>query len=89
MKLVSKWAVKNPLTIEERKKIKEGLEMDLSYGELSSYVGRDKSTVMRESKRLGSYKDYDPEKAQEHFEKLQKEKREKISKTKRLCSNNK
>lgn len=69
--MVSKWSVKNPLTIDERKKVSEALELNMSYGQMAEYVGRSKSTVMRESKRLGETSDYDPEKAQKHFEDIQ------------------
>lgn len=70
-----------PLTLDERKKIKEGLELNLSYTQLAKHVGRNKSTVLRESKRLGTPDDYDPEKAQAHFEMRQQEKIEGIKRT--------
>lgn len=79
--MVEKWSVKNPLTLDERKKIKEGLDLGLSYSKLALHVGRYKSTVMRESKRLGDVSDYDPEKAQQHFENGQKEKYKQITET--------
>ena len=69
--MVSKWSVRNPLTIEDRKKIHEGLKLNMSYGQMALHVGRSKSTVLRESKRLGDTSDYDPEKAQSHFEDIQ------------------
>ncbi len=69
--MVSKWSVKNPLTIDERKKIHEALQLQMSYGQMAVHVGRSKSTVLRESKRLGDTSDYDPEKAQSHFEGIQ------------------
>ncbi len=58
----------NSLTMEERVKIKEALDMNLSYREIAEYVGRPKTTVCREAKRLGNYTDYDPIKAQKDFE---------------------
>ena len=64
----SKWIAINPLTLEERFKIKEGLILDMSYSQLALHVGRHKSVVMRESKRLGKAEDYDPIKAQADFE---------------------
>jgi len=70
--MVGKWSCINPLTIEEREKVKEGLDMNMSYSELAIHVGRCKSVVMRESKRLGSPINYNPEKAQKDFEHKQK-----------------
>jgi len=67
-----KWIAINPLSLEERCRVKEGLNLNLSYSQLASYVGRCKSVVMREAKRLGTYKDYDPQKAQDDFESKQK-----------------
>jgi len=67
-----RWRAMNPLSIEERLKVKEGLDLDLSYGALATYVGRCKSVVMRESKRLGDIRKYDAYKAQEDFEAKQK-----------------
>lgn len=69
--MVTKWSVKNPLTIDERRKIQEGLELNMSYAQIALHVGRSKSAVLRESKRLGDTKNYDPEKAQSHFEGIQ------------------
>lgn len=69
--MVTKWSVKNPLTIDERKKIQAALELNMSYGQMAEYVGRSKSTVLRECKRLGEVENYDPEKAQKHFEDIQ------------------
>lgn len=66
--MVNPWPCINPLTIEERRKIQEGLALDLSYSELALHVGRCKSVVLRESKRLGDISDYDPDLAQENFE---------------------
>lgn len=70
--MVGKWSCRNPITIEEREKIKEGLDMDMSYRQLSQHVGRSKSTVMREAKRLGDVSNYEAKKAQEDFEFKQK-----------------
>ena len=70
--MVEKWSCINPLTIEERRLIKEGLDLNMTYREISLHAGRCKSVVMREAKRLGNIKDYDPDKAQAHFEEKQK-----------------
>ncbi len=72
--MVGKWSCKNPLSISERHLIKEGLDLNMTYAELSIYVGRCKSVVLRESKRLGRFEDYDPEKAQKDFEYKQRRK---------------
>jgi IS30 family transposase len=69
--MVEKWSVYNPLTIEERILLKEALDLNLSYKEIGLYVGREKSIVIREAKRLGHYSLYDPYKAQEHYENIQ------------------
>jgi len=69
--MVSKWIAINPLTIEERVKVKEGIELNMSYSEIALHVGRVKSVVMREAKRLGSCSDYDPDEAQKDFERKQ------------------
>lgn len=69
--MVTKWSVRNPLTIDERRKIHEALQMNMSYGQMALHVGRHKSTVLRECKRLGDTEDYDPEKAQSNFEGIQ------------------
>jgi len=55
--------------------MQEGLGLNLSYRELGLHVGRAKSTVMREARRLGDPAIYDAEKAQVDFEKKQMEKR--------------
>ena len=71
--MVNKWIAINPLTIEERRKIKEGIDLGLSYSQLAIHVGRPKSTVMRESKRINRCPwNYDPELAQKDFEAKQK-----------------
>lgn len=67
-----RWIAINPLSIEERLKVKEGLELDMSYSQLAEHVGRCKSVVMREAKRLGGPGDYDAYKAQQDFEAKQK-----------------
>jgi len=79
--MVGKWSVKNPLTLEERIKIKEALDLGMSYREMAEYVKRGKTTVKRESKRLGAIEMYDPKKAQSDFETKQKISKEKISET--------
>lgn len=70
--MICKWISNNPFLIHERRKIKEAIDLNMSYREMGEYVGRPKTSVMRESKRLGKPKDYDPDKAQEDFEKKQK-----------------
>ena len=71
--MVAKWIANNPLTIEERKKVKEGIDLRMSYREIAIHVGRAKSTVMREAKRLSPYPwNYDPDLAQADFEAKQK-----------------
>ncbi len=57
-----------PLSIDERRKIKEGLDMDMSYSQIAIHVGRCKTVVMREAKRFGHFSLYNPKKAQEDFE---------------------
>lgn len=69
--MIAKWQVKNPLTIEERKKIKQAIDHGMSYREMSLFVGRGKTTMRRECKRLGEFQDYDPEEAQKDFEEKQ------------------
>lgn len=68
MTMPGKWMCKNPLSLEQRMKIEIGLSMKLTYSELAVYVGRCKSVVLRESKRLGDHKDYDAHLAQQDFE---------------------
>jgi len=70
--MVCKWMALNPLSIDERKKIKEGIDLNMSYRQIALHVGRCKSVVLRESKRLGKVSDYDPELAQADFESKQK-----------------
>lgn len=71
--MVGRWIANNPLTIEERRKIKEGIDLGMSYREIGLHVGRAKSTVLRESKRISPYPwNYDPDLAQLDFEEKQK-----------------
>lgn len=70
--MVNKLIAHNPISLEERIKIQEGLLLDLTYSKLAEYVSRPKSTVMREAKRLGDIRKYDPHKAQKDFEDKQK-----------------
>lgn len=71
--MISKWIANNPFTIEERRLIKEGIDLGMSYRELAIHVGRSKSSVMREAKRInGVCWMYDPDKAQADFEEKQK-----------------
>lgn len=67
--MVSNVMAYNPLTLEERIKIKEGIDLGMSYREIGIHCGRGKSTVMRESKRIGGhYSLYDAEKAHKDYE---------------------
>lgn len=80
--MVGKWSCNNPLTIEERRLIQEGLNLNMSYRQIGLHCGRAKSVVMRESKRLGDVHLYDADKAQTNFEYIQKRrnlKKEKIN----------
>lgn len=65
--MVGKWSVKNPLTLIERELIEKNLST-LSYREIAALISRDKSHVLRESKRLGDVKNYNAELAQKDFE---------------------
>lgn len=65
--MVSKFKARNPLIIEERRKILNGLENNLSYGKIALSIGRAKSVVIKEAKRLGDIRSYNPEKAQKDF----------------------
>lgn len=73
--MVGKWSCRNPLTIEERRKIMYGLDYGMNYREIAEYVGRCKSVVIRESKRLGCVSKYNSEFAQIDFEDKQRAKR--------------
>lgn len=70
--MVSEWKCRNPFSIEERHKIKEAIDLNMTYREMAKFLGRGKTSVMRECKRLGKYSEYDPEKAQQDFEMKQK-----------------
>jgi IS30 family transposase len=70
--MISKWKAINPLTIHERRLIAEGIRVGMSYRQLGLHVGRHKSVVLREVKRLGEPSNYIPEKAQKDFEDKQK-----------------
>jgi len=71
--MVSNWIAKNPLKIEERRKIKEGIDLGLSYGQIAISIDRAKSTIIRECKRLKrSVWLYDPDLAQADFEEKQR-----------------
>lgn len=70
--MVNQWIAVNALTIQERRKIREGIDMNMSYSQIGIHVGRCKSVVMRESKRFGKASKYNPELAQEDFERKQK-----------------
>lgn len=71
--MVQKWIANNPLTLQERRKLFEGLNLGLSYSELAAFVNRPKTTVMREAKRINNdFTKYDPVKAQKDFEAKQK-----------------
>lgn len=82
--MVTKWSVKNPLTIDERRKILEALSLNMSYSQMALHVGRSKSACIRESKRLGETSDYDPDRAQSHFEGIQLSRRKNRSETKNV-----
>jgi IS30 family transposase len=73
--MVEKWSCINPLTLDERRLIKEGLDLNMCYREIGQHAGRSKSVVLRESKRLGDISKYDPDKAQKDFEEKQRKKR--------------
>lgn len=79
--MVGKWSVKNPLTLEERIRIKEGLDANLYYHEIATSIGRGKNTIRKETRRLGTVDDYDPYKAQQNFEDKQLLGWKKISET--------
>ncbi len=79
---MEKWSCRNPLTIEDRKIIEEGIKNQLSSREIAKEINRVKSVVLRESKRLGERSRYDATLAQEHFENRQREGWEKCRQTK-------
>ncbi len=70
--MVGKWMCKNPLTLQERILIKEGLDLNMSYREICDHSKRPKSTIRRECKRLGDVKNYDAYEAQKDFEQKQR-----------------
>jgi len=70
--MVSKVKANNPLTIHERRFIKECLNLNHSYGFIAKEMARAKSTIIRECKRLGDFTNYDPDLAQNDFEEKQK-----------------
>jgi IS30 family transposase len=74
---MEKWSCRNPLTIEDRKVIQMGIKSGLSSREIGREIDRDKSIILRESKRLGGVDKYDATKAQENFENKQIEGRRK------------
>jgi IS30 family transposase len=78
--MVGKWASENPITLEQRKLIEQGIKSNLSYREIGELAGRAKTTVMREAKRLGDVECYNAIKAQKDFERKQKDKVALISK---------
>ncbi len=82
---MQKWSCKNPLTIEERYRIKELMDCNLSSREIGEQLDRAKSTILRESKRLGDRSIYDAELAQKDFETKQHEGWKKCRETKRLA----
>lgn len=75
--MVGRWSCRNPLTLQERIKIRESIDMDMTYREMSKHVGREKSVLVKECNKRGGYENYDPHKAQEQFEKIQRERRRK------------
>jgi len=60
------------MKIEERIKIKAGLDANMTYVEIAESIGRAKSTIQRECKRLGGFWNYEPKRAQKDFEEKQK-----------------
>ena len=75
--MISKWQCKNALTHYQRVLLEQAIIKGLSYREIAEYVGRPKSTVMREAKRLGKPNDYNANEAQADFENKQFNKRKK------------
>lgn len=61
----------NPLTIDERRIIQEGLSAGLCYRLIAEELGRCKSVVRLESLRLGPRENYDADKAQAHADLVQ------------------
>lgn len=77
------------LSLEERTKIKEGLNKHLGCTEISKHLYRIPVTIIREVNRNGGVFDYDPVKAHENFLQRMQEKYIKISNTAKLkrCDN--
>lgn len=67
-----KWIANNPLSFHERELVEEGIKLNLSYSQIAKHVGRCKSVVMRESKRIGTPDEYTALKGQADFEEKQK-----------------
>lgn len=85
---MEKWSCRNPLSIEERKSIENGIRLGRSSREIGKEINRNKSIILRESKRLGNSDEYNAEKAQENFEYKQREgwrKSRETKKTKQFC----
>ncbi len=57
----------SPLTLEERNKIKEFIEVDYSLSSISRLIGRGKNTVVQEVRRNGGRENYNPQKAEQQF----------------------
>ena len=80
---MNKWSCKNPLTLQQRKEIQDLESRGFSSREIGGMLSRAKSTILRELKRLGIDVEYDPDKAQQDFERKQYEGREKCRQTKK------
>lgn len=70
--MVFKWPSKNPFTLDERKKIREGIDLKMSYRQIAYHCGRSKTGVLREVKRNGGVESYDAELSQFNFEEKQR-----------------
>lgn len=84
---MEKWSCRNPLTIEDRRTIQHGIKCGLSSREIGKEINREKSVVLRESKRLGDASDYNADLAQMHFEDTQRKGWEKCRITKNAKKN--
>ena len=82
--MVVRWACHNPLNIDDRRAIKDGLDAGLTYRAIAKSINRGKTTIQREVLRFKSLDDYDPEKAQAQFERMYHEKMAKMIATHRL-----
>lgn len=80
---MEKWSCRNPLKLEDRQKIQEGLQLGLSSREIARMIHREKTVILRESMRLGDREKYDAILAQIHFETTQRKGWEKCKETKR------